>query len=88
MPAAIRTGLIAPQSWLGTVAVLVVPIGFLALWVAYGPSQIADGVPGLAVGWALAVSGLLASIVAPWSRIGVLLVGAGLAWFIPIFPAV
>lgn len=70
---------------LALAAALTIPLGLLALWASHGPSRVADGVPGLVAGWTLATCGLLAGRAAPWSRIGPLLVGAAVAWFVPDF---
>ena len=74
---------IARGSELAVLAVAFILVGLLVLWVAHGPARVADGLPGLVAAWALAASGLLALGIAPWSRIGPLLVVAALAWFIP-----
>ena len=76
-------GRIDDRSRLGIAAVALVFFGLVVLWAAHGPARIADGMPGLVAGWTLAGSGLVAASVAPWSRVGPLLVAAALAWFIP-----
>ena len=66
-------------------AALAIPLGLLALWTAFGPARVADGVPSLVAGWTLALCGLLAWRGASPSRIGPMLVAASIAWFIPDF---
>lgn len=60
-------------------------VGLLAGWVAFGPGRMPDSLPHLVAGWVAIASGIVAWWRVRWSRVGVLLVLLGLAWFLGDF---
>jgi signal transduction histidine kinase len=66
---------------LGVVALLGALLAGATLWMAWGPSHLADAVPHLVAGVAALASGVYATHTVRWSRVGPLLVVMGFLWF-------
>lgn len=62
-------------------AALVVALGVGAEWLEHGTRFGFAAQRDLLTGWAVAASGLVAWALVPWSRVGPLLVAAGVTWF-------
>jgi signal transduction histidine kinase len=74
-------------AWLASAAIAVsaAAIGLLAESVAFGWGDLRGWVPDVAVGWLFVGCGVAAMSLRDWSRFGVLMVGAGLVWFVGNF---
>jgi signal transduction histidine kinase len=72
-----------------TVAVLLAGfcVGVTAQWLYFGFANPSLWIPDLLTGWALIGSGVIAWQARPSSRVGVLLVAAGFAWYLPSLSA-
>lgn len=74
-------------AWLrsATIAVSAAAIGLLAESVAFGWGDLRGWVPDVAVGWLFVGCGIAVTSLRDWSRFGVLMVAAGLFWFVGNF---